>query len=73
MTGPGWNSWGFQEKGGEDDYRLNALTWSWGLRLRSTVAGVIYIENPVFDAFLYLWKSRLTYTFSHDSTSPSIS
>jgi len=60
MTGPGWNSWGFQEKVGTESYRLNAFTWSLGLRLRTVVAGFIFIENPLFDAFVYLWKSRMT-------------
>jgi len=58
MAGPGWNSWSFYEKSGIESYRLNALTLSIGLRLRTTIGGVIFIENPLFDAFLYLWKSR---------------
>lgn len=58
MVGPGWNSWGFHEKAGEGDYRLEALTFSMGIRLRSTIGGVIFIENPLFDAFVYIWKSR---------------
>lgn len=58
MAGPGWNSWGFYEKSGSESYRLDALTFSVGLRLRTTIGGVIFIENPLFDAFLYIWKSR---------------
>jgi hypothetical protein len=54
----GYNEWMFTNTKFEEDYWLRAMTISAGFRLRSVLFGHLFIENPLFDPFLYLWKNR---------------
>ncbi len=56
----GYNSWGFTNTAYNESYKLNAFTIGGGFRLQSILFDFIVIENPLFDLFTYLTKSRPT-------------
>jgi hypothetical protein len=57
-SGLGYNIWEFTNTKYDDSYHLEALTFSLGVRLRSTIFDLVFIENPLIDVFAYVAKSR---------------
>ena len=56
--GIGYNSWGFTNTAYDEEYRLNAMTVSAGACLHTELFGILFIENPLLDFFLYTVKNR---------------
>lgn len=54
----GYNNWGFTNTLYNEDYRLKAMTIGGGIRLQGILFRNIFIENPFFDLFTYVVKSR---------------